>query len=98
MQTSKTNWIGFSAALALLGMTSAVYGATPPTATQKRVLASAEVLNDILHAKDHGIPEDLVRKAECVGVVPSLKRAGLVRRVQKAVEMKTAFPRAVTRR
>lgn len=78
MQTTKSNWIGFSAALALLGMTSAVYGATPPSGAQKRVLASAEVLNEILHAKDRGIPEDLIRKAECVGVVPSLKRAGFI--------------------
>ncbi len=70
--------IGYRAGLALLALTPALYSAQPPTAVQKRVLASAEVLNEILHAKDRGIPEDLIRKAECVGVVPSLKRAGFI--------------------
>ena len=40
--------------------------------------ASAEVLSEILHAKDRGIPEDLLAKAQCVGIVPSLKRAGFI--------------------
>jgi lipid-binding SYLF domain-containing protein len=42
------------------------------------VAASAEVLSEILHAKDKGIPEDLLAKAQCVGIVPSLKRAGFI--------------------
>src|ERR1700723_2030535 len=44
----------------------------------KRVTASAEGLSEILHAKDRGIPEDLLAKAQCVGIVPSLKRAGFI--------------------
>jgi lipid-binding SYLF domain-containing protein len=54
------------------------YAIQPAGKAQKRVLASAEVVNEILHAKDRGIPEDLIAKAECVGVVPSLKRAGFI--------------------
>ena len=50
----------------------------PESGAQKRVTASAEVLSEILHAKDRGIPEDLLRKAQCAGVVPSLKRAGFI--------------------
>jgi SH3 domain-containing YSC84-like protein 1 len=45
---------------------------------QKRVAESGAVLGEILDAKDKGIPEDLLEKAHCVGVVPSLKRAGFI--------------------
>ena len=64
--------------LAQLSALSLLYGVEPPNGAQKRVAASAEVLSEILHAKDRGIPEDLLRKAECVGIVPSLKRAGFI--------------------
>lgn len=52
-----------------------VFGADDP---QKRVRVSGEVLNEILDAKDRGIPEDLLGKAQCVGVIPNLKRAGFI--------------------
>lgn len=64
--------------LAPISAVSLLYGVEPPNGAQKRVAASAEVLSEILHAKDRGIPEDLLRKAECVGIVPSLKRAGFI--------------------
>jgi lipid-binding SYLF domain-containing protein len=52
-----------------------VFGAGDP---EKRVRVSGEVLNEILDAKDKGIPEDLLGKAHCVGVIPNLKRAGFI--------------------
>jgi lipid-binding SYLF domain-containing protein len=55
-----------------------LYAVQPENGAQKRVTASAEVLSEILHAKDRGIPEDLLAKAQCVGIVPSLKRAGFI--------------------
>lgn len=45
---------------------------------QKRISASAEALGEILSAKDRGIPEDLLEKAQCVGIIPDLKRAGFI--------------------
>lgn len=71
------------ASLALLALTpvftaTTMYAVSPEDEAQKRVDASTEVLSEILHAKDKGIPEDLLRKAECVGIVPSLKRAGFI--------------------
>ena len=48
------------------------------SSAQKRITDSTEVLNDILTAKDKGIPEDLLEKAQCVGIVPNLKRAGFI--------------------
>ena len=69
----------YAASLALLSMAHlAMYAVAPPSGPQKRVAASAEVLSEILHAKDRGIPEDLIGKAQCVGIVPSLKRAGFI--------------------
>jgi len=44
----------------------------------KRIHESATVLDEIMRAKDHSIPRDLLEKAQCVGVVPNLKRAGFV--------------------
>src|SRR5580700_10807717 len=68
-----------TAALALLSLAPlALYAIEPENGAQKRVTASAEVLSEILHAKDRGIPEDLMAKAQCVGIVPSLKRAGFI--------------------
>ena len=52
-----------------------VFGAGDP---QKRIRVSGEVLNEILDTKDRGIPEDLLGRAQCVGVIPNLKRAGFI--------------------
>ena len=45
---------------------------------QKRMRASGEVLSELMDAKDKGIPQDLLEKSECVGVIPGLKRAGFI--------------------
>jgi lipid-binding SYLF domain-containing protein len=79
----RKNFMKYAASLAFLSLAplsavSLLYGVEPPNGAQKRVAASAEVLSEILHAKDRGIPEDLLGKAECVGIVPSLKRAGFI--------------------
>src|SRR5262249_43449202 len=44
----------------------------------KRIHESGAVLSEIMNAGDKSIPEDLMRKAECVGIVPNLKRAGFI--------------------
>ena len=43
-----------------------------------RLQASTDVLNDIMHASDKGIPQDLLAKAECVIVIPNLKKGGFI--------------------
>jgi SH3 domain-containing YSC84-like protein 1 len=68
----------YAASWALLSLAPILYAVQPENGAQKRVTASAEVLSEILHAKDRGIPEDLIAKARCVGIVPSLKRAGFI--------------------
>lgn len=44
----------------------------------KRIRESANVLGEILNAGDRAIPKDMLRKAQCVGIVPNLKRAGFI--------------------
>ena len=44
----------------------------------KRLDAANTVLNEIMGTPDKGIPQDLLDKAQCVVVVPSVKRLGLV--------------------
>src|SRR5580700_4707997 len=44
----------------------------------KRLRESALVLNELKGASDRGIPEDLSKKAECVVVIPSMKKAAFI--------------------
>jgi SH3 domain-containing YSC84-like protein 1 len=43
-----------------------------------RVQAAADVLNQIQSAPDSGIPEDILSKAKCVAVVPSMLKGGFI--------------------
>ena len=43
-----------------------------------RVEAAADVLNAIQSAPDSGIPEEVLGKAECVAVVPSMLKGGFI--------------------
>lgn len=56
------------------GLLAANSGST----SQKRIAESGAVLSEIMHAGDKGIPDELLEKAQCVGIVPNLKRAGFI--------------------
>jgi lipid-binding SYLF domain-containing protein len=43
-----------------------------------RLDAAADVLRDMMHASDKGIPQSLMDKAQCVVVVPNMKKAGFI--------------------
>jgi len=43
-----------------------------------RIDSAEEVMHEIMQTPDRGIPRDLLQKAHCVGIVPSLKRAGFI--------------------
>jgi SH3 domain-containing YSC84-like protein 1 len=49
-----------------------------PHGIDKRIRESAVVLDEIMNAGDHSIPRDLLAKAQCVGIIPNLKRAGFI--------------------
>src|SRR5688500_10019634 len=42
-----------------------------------RLYSSEKVLDELLKAPDAGIPKDLLQKAECVAVIPGVKKAAL---------------------
>ncbi len=66
-------WIGL-----LLTLTMAYLLPASEASSEKRITESATVLSEIMGAKDKGIPGDLLEKAQCVGIIPGLKRAGFV--------------------
>jgi SH3 domain-containing YSC84-like protein 1 len=43
-----------------------------------RLDASADVLSDMMKASDRGIPQNLMNKADCVIIVPNMKKAGFI--------------------
>jgi SH3 domain-containing YSC84-like protein 1 len=49
-----------------------------PRDTTKRIHEAGVVLGEIMNAGDKAIPEDLLHHAQCVGIVPNLKRAGFI--------------------
>ena len=65
---------------------SLAFGALVPFALQAqkeshatdRLDAAVDVLKDLMHADDKGIPQDLIDKANCVVVVPNMKKAGFI--------------------
>ena len=66
-----------------LGMGGAVFAplaiaADKESSAADRLDASADVLADMMHAADKGIPQDLMNKAQCVVVVPNMKKAGFI--------------------
>ncbi|HSU30978.1 MAG TPA: lipid-binding SYLF domain-containing protein [Bryobacteraceae bacterium] len=43
-----------------------------------RLKSATEDLNEIMNASDKGIPQDLMAKAECIVVIPNLKKGGFI--------------------
>jgi lipid-binding SYLF domain-containing protein len=54
---------------------SILYGASD---APKRLDAAADTLSEIMSAPDKGIPQDLLEKAECIVVVPGLKKGAFI--------------------
>jgi lipid-binding SYLF domain-containing protein len=58
-----------------LGMAGAAFCADT---SQERLTESSRVFSEIMATPDKGIPQDLLNKAECVIVLPNLKKAAFV--------------------
>jgi lipid-binding SYLF domain-containing protein len=52
--------------------------AEKPSKASDRVQAAGDVLNEIESAPDSGIPQEILGKAECVAVVPSMLKGGFI--------------------
>lgn len=44
----------------------------------KRLNASAEVFNEVMGVPDKAIPKELLEKAECIVIVPNMKKGGFI--------------------
>ena len=62
----------------MLMFTTAMWCGAAENGQDKHIRESAAVLSEIMSARDKGIPEDLLEKAKCVGIIPNLKRAGFI--------------------
>ena len=63
---------------ALGALMSPLAFAAKESSANDRLDASADVLTDMMHASDKGIPQDLMNRAQCVVVVPNMKKAGFI--------------------
>jgi lipid-binding SYLF domain-containing protein len=46
--------------------------------TVDRISDAANVFQEIMNAPDHGIPQGILDKAQCVGIIPGVKKAGFI--------------------
>lgn len=58
--------------------TAMAIGAESKEDAIKRINEAAAVFGEINAAPDKGIPREILEKAQCVGIVPGLKRAGFI--------------------
>jgi lipid-binding SYLF domain-containing protein len=65
-------------AIITLALTPALLLADSERKDTKLISDSAEVFQDIMSAPDRGIPQDILHKAQCVGIIPNLKKAGFI--------------------
>lgn len=75
MLTSRVRVLSIAIAI---GVLSSFANAKDASDTAKRADDAASVLGDIMSAPDKGIPSDLLKKAECVVIVPGLKKAAFI--------------------
>jgi lipid-binding SYLF domain-containing protein len=61
----------------ILALCSAAFAAEETKASE-RVQAAGTVLDEIMGTPDKAIPEEILRSAECVAVVPSLLKGGFI--------------------
>lgn len=52
--------------------------ADKPGSVEKRIQESGTVFSEIMSAPDKGIPREILERAQCIGIVPGLKRAGFI--------------------
>jgi lipid-binding SYLF domain-containing protein len=48
------------------------------TDSEKRLQAATTVFQEIMDARDRAIPQDLLAKASCIGIVPGLKKGAFI--------------------
>src|SRR5215475_10432813 len=64
--------------ISLAALAAAPLMAAVSTAQKQRIEESATVLTEIAAVPEKGVPQDLWNKAECVVVIPSMKKAAFL--------------------
>src|ERR1700722_17376876 len=67
-----------AAVIAITALSPLAVQAQKESHATDRLDAATDVLKDMMHADDKGIPQDLMNKANCVVVVPNMKKAGFI--------------------
>lgn len=65
-------------AILALALAPACLFAASEASDAKLISQSTEVFQDIMSTPDRGIPHDILAKAQCVGIIPNLKKAGFI--------------------
>jgi len=68
----------FGIAAMALSVCSIGFAADGKADATRRINEAATVFSEISGMDDKGIPHDILEKAQCVGIVPDLKRAGFI--------------------
>lgn len=68
----------FGSTLFVITALAAAAGEGAKEGTEARLKESTAVMTEIMSAPDKGIPEDLLAKAHCIVVVPSLKKGAFI--------------------
>ena len=66
------------ASLALVASMTPVTLCAKGNDAAKRLDAAADVMTDMMHTSDRGVPQSLLNKSDCVIVVPNMKKAAFI--------------------
>ncbi len=64
--------------LVAVALTSAMFAAETKENAMKRIDEAGKVFGEINSAEDKGIPRELLEGAQCIGIIPGMKRVGFV--------------------
>jgi lipid-binding SYLF domain-containing protein len=72
-------FIGLMSLAGLVLASGLSWGAEPKPANkqEERLVRAHEVFHEMMDAPDKGIPEDLLGKAHCIGVIPGVKKVAI---------------------
>lgn len=68
----------FTLSVAMAAVTTMAFAGDSKQQVDQRIQTAATVFQEINSAADKGIPQELLEKAECVGIIPGMKRAGFI--------------------
>lgn len=66
------------ALLCIAGMSLPMFAASDKAALSERLENSRTVIDEIMQTPDKGIPNDIVKQATCIAVIPSMKKGAFI--------------------